>query len=172
MNGTLYGIGLGPGDPELMTLKAARLIAAAKVVAYPALERGDSFARSIAADLIADDADEIRIPVPMSVERAPAQAAYDAGAAQIAERLEAGRRCGCAVRRRPVLLWLVHVPVRPPVGSVQLRHHPRRDLDHHRGRPGATPSGRAQRTPDRAAPARWTRTSFGRVSKAQSRWRS
>ncbi|MCK0171679.1 precorrin-2 C(20)-methyltransferase [Aliiroseovarius sp. S1123] len=90
MNGTLYGIGLGPGDPELMTLKAARLIAAAKVVAYPALERGDSFARSIAADLIAEDADEIRIPVPMSVERAPAQAAYDAGAAQIAERLEAG----------------------------------------------------------------------------------
>ncbi|UWP99971.1 precorrin-2 C(20)-methyltransferase [Aliiroseovarius crassostreae] len=90
MNGTLYGIGLGPGDPELMTLKAARLIAAAKVVAYPALECGNSFARSIAADLIAEGTDEVRIPVPMTVERGPAQAAYDAGAAQIAERLAAG----------------------------------------------------------------------------------
>src|SRR5690606_10894236 len=34
--GTLYGIGLGPGDPELMTVKAHRLIASARVVAYPA----------------------------------------------------------------------------------------------------------------------------------------
>ena len=90
MNGTLYGIGLGPGDPELMTLKAARLISQARVIAYPALERGDSFARSIAADLIVDGTDEIVIPVPMSVERAPAQGAYDAGAAAIAERLAAG----------------------------------------------------------------------------------
>ena len=90
MNGTLYGVGLGPGDPELMTLRAARLISAAKVVAYPTLEGGDSFARSIAADLIRDDADEIAMDVPMTVERAPAQAAYDIGAEQIAARLEAG----------------------------------------------------------------------------------
>lgn len=90
MNGTLFGIGLGPGDPELMTLKAARLISQARVIAYPALERGESFARSIAADLIAEGTDEITIPVPMTVERAPAQAAYDAGAAAIAERLQAG----------------------------------------------------------------------------------
>jgi precorrin-2 methylase len=38
MSGILYGVGVGPGDPELMTLKAARLIGAARVVAYPALE--------------------------------------------------------------------------------------------------------------------------------------
>ena len=36
MTGTLYGLGVGPGDPELMTLKAHRLISQAKVVAYPA----------------------------------------------------------------------------------------------------------------------------------------
>ena len=36
MTGTLYGIGVGPGDPELMTLKAHRLISTARVVAYPA----------------------------------------------------------------------------------------------------------------------------------------
>ena len=72
--GRLYGVGLGPGDPELLTLKAARLIGGAAVVAYPALEGGASFARSIAADLIPDGCREIVINVPMKVERAPAQA--------------------------------------------------------------------------------------------------
>ena len=51
MKGILYGVGLGPGDPELMTLKAYRLIAGAEVIAYPTLEGSDSFARSIASDL-------------------------------------------------------------------------------------------------------------------------
>lgn len=91
MNGKLYGIGLGPGDPELMTLKAYRLISGAEVVAYPALSGGESFARSIAADVIPDDAAEVTIHIPMTVERGPAQAAYDQGAADIALHLDAGR---------------------------------------------------------------------------------
>jgi len=91
VSGRLYGIGLGPGNPELMTLKAHRLIAAADVVAYPALQDGDSFARSIAAGVIREDAEEIVISVPMTQARGPAQAAYDKGAAAIAARLEAGR---------------------------------------------------------------------------------
>ena len=91
MSGKLYGVGVGPGDPELMTLKAHRLVAAADVVAYPTLEGSDSFARAIAADAISENAEEIAISVPMTVARKPAQAAYDAGAAQIAERLEAGK---------------------------------------------------------------------------------
>ncbi|WP_428547229.1 precorrin-2 C(20)-methyltransferase [Profundibacter sp.] len=90
MSGTLYGIGLGPGDAELMTLKAARLIGAARVVAYPALAGGESFARSIAADLLADGVREIRIDVPMVVDRAPAQAAYDKAADEITAMLETG----------------------------------------------------------------------------------
>jgi precorrin-2/cobalt-factor-2 C20-methyltransferase len=89
MSGVLYGVGLGPGDPELMTLKAHRLISAAAVVAYPALVGGESFARSIAADCLPDGVREIVIEVPMVVEREPAQAAYDKGAAAIAKVLEA-----------------------------------------------------------------------------------
>ncbi len=90
-SGTLYGIGLGPGDPELVTLKAARLIGAARLVAYPAPQGGESLARKIAAGLLAEGTREIAIKVPMRIARAPAQAAYDAGAARIAEALGAGQ---------------------------------------------------------------------------------
>ena len=90
MTGTLFGVGLGPGDPDLITRRAARLIAGAGVVAYPTLAGAASFARSIAADLIAPDTREIVIDLPMTTDRAPAQAAYDRGAAAIAAELDAG----------------------------------------------------------------------------------
>ncbi|MEM6407722.1 MAG: precorrin-2 C(20)-methyltransferase [Pseudomonadota bacterium] len=101
MSGTLYGIGLGPGDPELITLKAARLIEGASVIAYPTLAGGDSFARAIAQDLIPKEVREIRMDVPMTTERAPAQAAYDTGAAEIAEALETGENVVCLCEGDP-----------------------------------------------------------------------
>jgi precorrin-2/cobalt-factor-2 C20-methyltransferase len=101
MTGKLYGVGLGPGDPELMTLRAHRLISGATVVSYPALAGAASFARSIAADVIPAAAREIVMDVPMSVERGPAQAAYDQGAAQIAEALEAGDDVICLCEGDP-----------------------------------------------------------------------
>jgi precorrin-2/cobalt-factor-2 C20-methyltransferase len=88
--GTLYGVGVGPGDPELMTLKAARLIRAARVVAYPAPDTGESFARSIAAGLIAPGAAEIPIVVPMRPDRFPAQEVYGEAARAIAAHLDEG----------------------------------------------------------------------------------
>ena len=90
MSGTLYGIGVGPGDPELMTLKAHRLIAGAGVVAYPAPDSGTSFARSIAAGAIRADAVEIPMIVPMRVARFPAQDVYAGAAETIADHLTAG----------------------------------------------------------------------------------
>jgi precorrin-2/cobalt-factor-2 C20-methyltransferase len=90
MTGKLVGVGLGPGDPDLITLKSARLIAAAKVIAYPALPGTESFARRIAAAHISDDTHEIVMEIPMTPERGPAQAAYDLGAARIAEALDLG----------------------------------------------------------------------------------
>jgi len=90
MSGTLYGIGLGPGDPELMTLKAHRLISSAGVIAYPAPDTGASFARSIAADVIPAGVREIPIVVPMRVDRFPAKEIYDTAAGEIAEVLDSG----------------------------------------------------------------------------------
>jgi precorrin-2/cobalt-factor-2 C20-methyltransferase len=88
--GTLYGVGVGPGDPELMTVKAWRLISMAKVIAYLAANGGDSTARKIATPFMPDDATEISIDMPMRVEREPAKLAYDKGAAEIANHLSKG----------------------------------------------------------------------------------
>jgi len=129
VTGVLYGVGLGPGAPDLMTLRAARLIEGAAVVAYPSLAGGASFARSIAADLIAPSAREIVMDVPMTVERAPAQAAYDAGAVAIAQALDAGDDVVCLCEGDPFfygsfmyifarLADRYHVEVIPGVTSV------------------------------------------------------
>lgn len=91
MSGTLFGVGVGPGDPDLMTLKAHRLISKASVIAYPAPDDGDSFARRIAAGSIPKTATEIPIVIPMRAERFPAQDVYDAAAAQIASHLDGGQ---------------------------------------------------------------------------------
>ena len=89
--GTLYGVGTGPGDPQLVTRRAWALVETAKVIAYPAPDSGDSFARSIVAEAISPDAAEIPMIVPMRTGRAPAQSIYDEGAAEIAAHLDAGR---------------------------------------------------------------------------------
>ena len=91
MTGTLYGLGVGPGDPELITVKALRLLEAATVVAYPAPEAGESLARSIVADYIPGDAEEIAIRMPLHSDRFPLDEIYDTAAEDIAGHLRAGR---------------------------------------------------------------------------------
>jgi precorrin-2/cobalt-factor-2 C20-methyltransferase len=87
--GQLYGLGLGPGDPELVTLKALRLLRAAPVVAYPAPEDGESFARTIVAEWLDRGQREIRIRFPMRPGPPPA-AIYEAAAAQLAAVMDGG----------------------------------------------------------------------------------
>src|SRR5580704_4704925 len=87
--GTLYGLGLGPGDPELVTIKALRLLRAAQVVAYPAPEKGESFARSIVAEWLSATQREIRIDFPMR-PGPPPHDIYDRAAATLAAELDRG----------------------------------------------------------------------------------
>ncbi len=90
MTGHVYGLGVGPGDPELITLKALRLLRAAAVVAYPAPEDGASFARAIVTRWLSPGQREIAIRVPMDAERFPAEAIYDGAAEAIAAALDRG----------------------------------------------------------------------------------
>ncbi len=99
--GRLYGVGVGPGDPELVTLKAARLIAAADVIAYPVARRATSkgVARTIAGPHLRDGVVELAMTYPVTIEpsehpggyEAAISDFYDASAAELAVHLDAGR---------------------------------------------------------------------------------
>ena len=90
MSGTLYGLGVGPGDPDLLTLKAVKILQAVTVVAYPAPLEGDSLARSIAAPHLPQGVTEIALRMAFDPAKR-ADDVYDAGAEAIAAHLEAGR---------------------------------------------------------------------------------
>src|SRR6516162_298198 len=89
MPGRVFGLGVGPGDPELLTLKALRLLRAAPVVAYLAPEHGDSFARSIVARWHEAGQHEIGIRFPMQPGM-PSTGIYEAAAAELAAELDHG----------------------------------------------------------------------------------
>jgi len=91
VTGTLYGLGVGPGDPDLLTVKAARLLRACPVVAYPAPDQGESLARRIAAPHLPGGQVEIAIRMELSPARFPAPEVYDDAASKIAAHLAAGR---------------------------------------------------------------------------------
>ncbi len=91
MTGTLYGLGVGPGDPELLTLKALRILREVPVIAYPAPEKGDSMTRAIAAAHLPGGQAEIALRMPMIAGDAPADAHYDRYVSEIVAHLEAGR---------------------------------------------------------------------------------
>jgi precorrin-2/cobalt-factor-2 C20-methyltransferase len=88
-SGVLYGIGLGPGDPELLTFKALRVLRSVAVIAYPAPEGGDSFARGIVAQWLDRGQEEIAIRFPMR-PGPPPQEIYRGAMAQIEAVLQAG----------------------------------------------------------------------------------
>ena len=91
MSGTLYGLGLGPGDPELITLKSWRIISMAPVIAWPQGESGRSRARAIAAPFIPEDVEELPLSIPFTGGAAALNAAWQKAAAQVAARLDEGK---------------------------------------------------------------------------------
>jgi precorrin-2/cobalt-factor-2 C20-methyltransferase len=96
--GHLYGIGLGPGDPELLTVKAVRLIQAAPVVAYFAKAGRRGNARKIVDRWLCSSCEELPLYYPVTTEIpfddpryiAELAAFYEASAEAIAARLERG----------------------------------------------------------------------------------
>ncbi|GLV76698.1 precorrin-2 C(20)-methyltransferase [Streptomyces hygroscopicus] len=97
--GRLYGVGLGPGDPSLMTVRAVEVIAQADVVAYHSARHGRSIARSIAERHLRPDHIEERLVYPVTTEstdhpggyRGAMEEFYTEAAARLAAHLDAGR---------------------------------------------------------------------------------
>ncbi|NUH37139.1 precorrin-2 C(20)-methyltransferase [Streptomyces samsunensis] len=97
--GRLYGVGLGPGDPSLMTVRAVEVIAEADVIAYHSARHGRSIARSIAERHLRPDHIEERLVYPVTTEstdhpggyRGAMEEFYADAAARLATHLEAGR---------------------------------------------------------------------------------
>ena len=92
--GVLYGIGVGPGDPELLTIKAVRLIKECDILAIPQKKIGECFAYRIALNAVPEVKDKPVLPVdmPMTRDKAVREAAYKVGAKKIAEVLSGGRK--------------------------------------------------------------------------------
>jgi precorrin-2/cobalt-factor-2 C20-methyltransferase len=103
MSGTLYGIGVGPGDPELITLKALRVLSVVPVIAYPATQSGESLARRIAAPHLAPGRVEIAIPIDITRPHADNEARYDEAAGRIARELAEGRDVATLCEGDPLL---------------------------------------------------------------------
>ncbi|GAA0924835.1 precorrin-2 C(20)-methyltransferase [Kribbella koreensis] len=99
MTGRLWGVGLGPGDPELVTVKAARLIGEADVIAYHSARHGRSIARSVAAPYLRDGQVEELLMYPLTTETTDHPGGYQGAmddfyadcAARLAAHLDAGR---------------------------------------------------------------------------------
>ncbi|MEU0356900.1 precorrin-2 C(20)-methyltransferase [Streptomyces cyaneofuscatus] len=98
-SGRLYGVGLGPGDPNLMTLRAVQVIGEADVIAYHSARHGRSIARSIAAAHLRPDHIEEPLVYPVTTEttdhpggyRGALEEFYEKAAARLAAHLDAGR---------------------------------------------------------------------------------
>jgi precorrin-2/cobalt-factor-2 C20-methyltransferase len=91
MSGILYGVGIGPGDPDLITLKALKLLQSVPVIAYPAPAVGNSLARQIAAPHIPEGRREIIIRISMAPKDANDRSAYDRAAVEIGAVLRDGQ---------------------------------------------------------------------------------
>ncbi len=89
--GRLYGVGVGPGDPELLTIKALRLIQSVPVIAYQSATDKESIARAIASRYFTGTQIEVPYHLPRALEPEKAKEIYDKEVEPIAEHLAAGR---------------------------------------------------------------------------------
>ena len=87
----IWGLGIGPGDPDLITLKALKILQEVDVIAYPSLDGGESLVRSIAKPHLPPNQEEIIISIPMLSNKYPAQSIYDSAVIEISAAVHAGK---------------------------------------------------------------------------------
>ena len=99
MTGTLYGVGMGPGDPDLLTVKAQRILLRAPVLVHFCKRGKRGNARTIADAILRDPAREMALAYPYTTEIHPEHpdyvaalaGFYDDAAGRLADHLGAGR---------------------------------------------------------------------------------
>jgi len=120
-DGLLIGVGVGPGDPELLTLKAVHALEKADVVAHFAKSGNASNARATAAKYLPSQAIELPLLYPVTTEHPTSDSAYrtaidqffDESAAAIAEHLQAGRTVAVLSEGDPLFFGsYMHIHVR------------------------------------------------------------
>lgn len=94
--GILYGIGVGPGDPELLTLKAVRIIKSCDVIVTPGEDYRDSIAYKIAVQAVPelDEKEAFGVVLPMTREKEVLKQHHERAADRIAACLDAGKYVG------------------------------------------------------------------------------
>lgn len=105
MIGQLYGIGMGPGDPELVTVKALRLLKESPVIAYPKKKKGEkSYALSIAETYINPQEKEmLGLVFPMTQDRETLDQEWERTVEAIRERLLQGKNVAFVTEGDPLL---------------------------------------------------------------------
>ncbi len=109
--GRLYGVGVGPGDPELITLKAQRVLSQVAVIFVPLKDRqSKSYAKSIIADFISDDQEVVELVLPMLRDKKQLAAYWQQAVVTIWRYLKKGEDCAFVNLGDPLLYGtFVHI---------------------------------------------------------------
>lgn len=93
MRGTLYGLGIGPGDPELLTLKAVRLIRENEIIAVPGEEAKETVAYKIAVQAVPElrEKELLAVSMPMTKDAKVLEENHDKAAKKVMEYLDKGK---------------------------------------------------------------------------------
>jgi precorrin-2/cobalt-factor-2 C20-methyltransferase len=78
ISGRCYGVGVGPGDPELMTVKAMRILKSSPVVAYFSAAGRNSNARHVVREFLTGEQTELHLIYPVTTEELPKGQDYEA----------------------------------------------------------------------------------------------
>ncbi len=104
-NAVFYGVGVGPGDPEDLTLKAVRILRECEVIVLPESPKEDCAAYQIAVQAVPEleDKERIALSIPMTRDQERLNRAYEEGFQRILPKLKEGKKTAFLTIGDPVI---------------------------------------------------------------------